>query len=170
LGSIGSRVSYFIINEKPPTPPPPPPFGSSTIDFSSLDQPTLDSIGSGWTEIKYLPGTATAWFPGNDNLLGYGGTEFLFTRGDFSGWLICDKFQAVGEFYNNSTPRTITKSSISATPYTAMWFNRSFALDPVISLRDSEISQGDGTVMYIENSHNTAISSISPSGMYVFIR
>jgi hypothetical protein len=82
---------------------------------------------------------------------------------------ICDKFQAVGESYNGAQ-RVITKSSISATQYTAKWFNRNFALDPVISLRDSEISQADRTVMYSENSHGSALSSISPSGMYVFIR
>jgi hypothetical protein len=122
----------------PPPPPPPPPFGSSTIDFSSLDQPTLDSIGSGWTEIKYLPGNATRWFPGNETW-DYTGTEFLFTRGDFSAWLICDKFQAVGEAYNG-IPRIITKSSISATEYTAIWFNRPIGLDPVISLQDSDTS------------------------------
>jgi hypothetical protein len=78
---------------QPPPPPPPTPFGSSTIDFSSLDQPTLDSIGSGWTEIKYLPGTATEWFPGNETWE-YTFTEFLFTRGDFSAWIICRVFIA----------------------------------------------------------------------------
>jgi hypothetical protein len=168
MTQIYSRVQVLEDNAPPP-PPPPTPFGSSIVDFSSLNQPTLDSIGSGWTEIKYLPGTATLWFPG-DETWNYTGTEFLFTRGDFSVWLMCDKFQAVGENYTN-TPRTITRSSISATPYTAIWFNRgTLALDPVISLRDSDISQGDGTVMYIENSHNAAISSIHPTGMYVFIR
>jgi hypothetical protein len=112
--------------------------------------------------------TATAWFPG-DETWEYTGTEFLFTRGDFSAWLICDKFQAVGEAYNG-LQRIITKSSISATQYTAKWFNRPIGLDPVISLRDSDTSQADGTVMYIESSHIAALGSISPSGMYVFIR
>jgi len=151
-----------------------PPFGDSGVNYTSLSQANRDAIGSGWKQIKYLPGTSTTWFPGNDNLLVYPGTEFLFTTGDFSRWLICDKFQAVGEFYNR-TPRTITKSSISATPYTAVWFNRQDVqyyghLDPVISLRDSEISQNEGTVMYTEDSHTAATSSIHSSGMYVFIR
>jgi hypothetical protein len=168
LNNSGNQEYLKITVTTPPPGPVPPPFGSSTIDFSSFDQPKLDSIGYGWREIKYLPGDATAWFPG-DETWDYTFTEFLFTRGDFSAWLICDKFQAVGEFYN-STPRIIRKSSTSATPYTAIWFNRSIALDPVISLQDSLISQSNGTVMYIENSHTAARSSISPSGMYVFIR
>ena len=150
-----------------------PPFGDSGVNYTSLSQANRDAIGSGWKQIKYLPGTSTKWFPGHETWE-YPGTEFLFTRGDFSAWLICDKFQAVGEFYNR-TPRTITKSSISATPYTAIWFNRQNVqhyghLDPVISLRDSEISQNEGTVMYIEDSHTAATSSIHSSGMYVFIR
>jgi hypothetical protein len=165
MTQIYTRVQVLEDN----APPPPTPFGSSAVDFSSLDKTTLDSIGSGWTQIKYLPGTATLWFPGNESW-NYTGTELLFTRGDFSVWLMCDKFQAVGENYTN-TPRTITRSSISSTPYTAIWFNRStLALDPVITLRDSDTSQGDGTVMYIENSHNAATNSIHPTGMYVFIR
>ena len=164
-GLILTIKGLFI---SPTIPSAPPPFGSSTIDYSSLDLPTLNSIGSGWMEIKYLPGTATTWFPG-DETWNYTGTEFLFTRGDFSAWLICDKFQAVGETYNG-TPRTITKSSISATPYTAIWFHRGYPLDPVISLEDYSISEGNDTIMYIEGSHTAARNSISPSGMYVFIQ
>jgi hypothetical protein len=56
--------------------------------------------------IKHLPGGSTTWFPGNDNLLGYGGTEFLFTTGDYSRWLICDQDQVNGEYYGEAT-RTI---------------------------------------------------------------
>jgi hypothetical protein len=156
-----------------------PPFGDSLINYTSLSQASRDSIGSGWTQIKYLPGTSTTWFPG-DETWEYAGTEFLFTRGDFSAWLICDKFQAVGEFYDG-TPRTITKSSISATPYTAVWFNRHYFLgtvwlrgmttiDPVISLEDFHTSETTGTIMYIEDSHTAAANSIHSSGMYVFIR
>ena len=162
------RNTLLPVIIKGPKIPPPPPFGSSTIDYSSLNQYTLDSIGSEWTEIKYLPGTATAWFPGNERW-NYTFTEFLFTRGDFSAWFICDKFQAVGEFFNG-TPRTITKSSISDTPYTAVWFNRGYLLDPVLSLEDYSISERNNTIMYIEDSHTAARNSISPSGMYVFIR
>jgi len=150
-----------------------PPFGDSLINYTSLSQASRDSIGSGWTQIKYLPGTSTTWFPGHETWE-YPGTEFLFTRGDFSAWLICDKFQAVGEFYNG-TPRTITKSSISATPYTAVWFNRQNVqhyghLDPVISLENYHTSETTGTIMYIEDSHTAAVNSIHSSGMYVFIR
>ena len=157
----------------PPPPPPPPPFGSSTIDYSSLNQYTLNSIGSGWTQIKYLPGTSDAWFPGNNNLLAYTGTEFLFTRGDFSAWLVCDKDQVNGEYYADD-PRTIKKSSISAVPYTARWYFRppgSYAdEDPWVSLEDIWVSIEAGTMMYGENRIMAFLDSIHPTGMYVFIR
>jgi hypothetical protein len=72
-----NQISASFLSSPPVVPPfMEPPFGSSTIDFSSLDQPTLDSIGSEWTEIKYLSGDATAWFPGNETWE-YTGTEFL---------------------------------------------------------------------------------------------
>jgi len=149
-----------------------PPFGTSLINYASLSRATLDSIGSGWTQIKYLPGTSTTWFPGTDNLEGFPGTEFLFTTGDFSRWLVCDQFQVNGEEYSNAL-RTITRSSISASPYQARWYHRSVRdapHDPYISLEDYSVSQTNGTMMYIENSIRTALNSIHPTGMYVFVR
>ena len=136
-------MSYY---EKDDTPRP---FGDSFIDYSSLSPAVLDSIGSGWIQIKYLVGNSNTWYTGNEDW-DYTFTEFLFTRGDFSAWFIRDKFQAV------------TKSSINETPYTEIWYNRGYLLDPVLSLRDSNISEVE---------HNKAARySISPSGVYVFIR
>ena len=155
------------------SPQPSPPFGDSLVDFSSLNKPMLYSIGSGWTQIKYLPGGSTRWFPGNNNLLSYTGTEFLFTTGNFSRWLICDKSQVNGEYYADA-PRIIKRSSISAVPYTARWYYRapgSFTdEDPWVSLEDIWDSITAGTMMYGENGIVAFIDSIHPTGMYVFTR
>lgn len=149
------------------------PFGDSTIDYSGLSQATLDSIGTGWTQIKYLAGGSSTWFPGNDNLLGYGGKEFLFTTGDFSRWLICDQYQVNGEYYSN-VGRIIKKSSISDTPYTsAGWYYRDPAVSPT-TLEDPWIVWGLSgsvyTMMYGEDSDANHTSGIHSSGMYVFTR
>jgi hypothetical protein len=142
------------------------PFGNSLVNYTSLSQATRDTIGSGWTQIKYLPGGSTTWFPGNDNLKNYGGTEFLFTTGDFSRWLIADQFQVNGEDYTNA-PRTIKRSSISASPYQAKWYNRTTGSpqDPHVSLEDYPIS-----MLYTEASSSANSIGIHPTGMYVFVR
>jgi hypothetical protein len=139
--------------------------------YATLNQSTKDSIGTGWTQIKYLPGDSTTWFPGDDNLLGYGGSEFLFTRGDFSAWLICEQKQVNLEYYDG-IGRTITKSSISPDPYTAIWYYRAAAAtsDPWVSLEDHSTSFANDTIMYAEASSQAATSSIHSSGMYVYIR
>lgn len=168
--AIGEWVLYTYYQ---PESVPPPPFGGSLIDYSSLDQLTLYLIGTGWTEIKYLPGDSTTWFPGNDNLLDYGGTEFLFTTGDFSRWMIMDQYQVNGETYSFGTPRIVKKSSISDVSYSsAIHENRNggggeTGEDPWVAF-----SYDDGTyiVMYGENANPYHTSSIHPSGMYVFVR
>jgi hypothetical protein len=147
----------------------PSPFGTSLIDYTSLSRATRDSIGSGWTQIKYLPGTSTSWFPGDDNLKNYGGTEFLFTTGDFSHWLIADQSQVNGEYYTNA-PRTITRSSLLNYPHTRLWYNRDDTLeDPLVSLEDHTVSVSNRTMMYGENNWG-GVNSIHSTGMYVFVR
>jgi hypothetical protein len=167
MTQIYSRVQVLEDN----APPPPPQFGSSTINVSGVSQSTLSAIGPGWTQIKFLSGTSNGWFPGNGNLNGNTGkTEFLFTSGDFSKWLICDISQAIGSFYSDS-PRFITKSSISSVEYTATWYNRESATeDPWISLENFFVSVGNDTVMFGENGIVAYQSSIHPTGMYVFVR
>ena len=149
---LPEKVELWVLAEK-----------TTTTPFKEL-------FGEGWTMIKHLPGGSTTWFPGNDNLLGYGGTEFLFTTGDYSRWLICDQDQVNGENYS-SEPRTIKRSSISETPYTAIWYNRgsSNPEDPYVSLEDYTVSLQNKTMMYGENSREAG-SLIDPSGMYVYIR
>jgi hypothetical protein len=138
--------------------------------YATLNQSTKDSIGTGWTQIKYLPGTSTTWFPENDHLLGYGGKEFLFTRGDFSAWLITRQEEVNGEYYT-STARWITKSSISNTPYQAIWYNRSIEpVEPTVGLKDHNTSVTDQTILYTEYGAKYYNNSIHPSGMYVFVR
>jgi hypothetical protein len=164
MTQIYSRVQVLEDNA-------PPQFGSSTINVSGVSQSTFSAIGSGWTQIKFLSGTSNGWFPGNGNLNGNTGkTEFLFTSGVFSKWLICDISQAIGSFYSDA-PRTITKSSISSVSYTATWYNRQSATeDPWISLENFFVSIGNDTVMFGENGIVAYQSSIHPTGMYVFVR
>jgi hypothetical protein len=172
--SVKTCKSPLVCNEysmKCANAPVLPPFGESLINYTSLSQASRDSIGSGWTQIKYLPGTSTTWFPGNDNLLVYPGTEFLFTTGDFSRWLICDQSAVNGDSNYSDEARTIKKSSISAVPYTAKWFYRLWvALDPWVSLEDHNVSIGKNTIMYGENNNTEHRASIHSSGMYVFVR
>jgi len=172
--SVKTCESPLVCNEysmKCANAPVTPPFGESLINYTSLSQAGRDAIGSGWTQIKYLPGTSTTWFPGNDNLLVYPGTEFLFTTGDFSRWLICDQSAVNGDSNYSDEARTIKKSSISAVPYTAKWYYRLWvALDPWVSLEDHNVSIGKNTIMYGENNTTEHRASIHSSGMYVFVR
>ena len=170
MTQVNSRVQ--VLEDNASSAPSTPQFSSSSISVAGVSQSTLSAIGSGWTQIKYLSGTSNSWFPGNGNLNGNTGkTEFLFTSGDFSKWLICDISQAIGSFYSDS-PRFITKSSISSVEYTATWYNRqSYAPeDPWISLENFFVSAENGTVMFGENSIVGYQDSIHPSGMYVFVR
>ena len=147
-----TKVELWVLAEK-----------KATTPFEEL-------FGEGWTMIKHLPGGSTSWFPGNDNLLGYEGTEFLFTTGDYSRWLICDQTEVNGGTYSG-TARTIKRSSISESSYTAIWYNRGSSKpeDPYISLEDHTVSLQNKTMMYGENSREAG-SLIDSSGMYVYIR
>jgi hypothetical protein len=171
--SVNTCESPLVCNEysmKCANAPVTPPFGDSSVNYTSLSQANRDSIGSGWKQIKYIPGTSATWFPGNDQLKGYGGTEFLFTTGDFSRWLICDQSVVNGRNYFNED-RTIKKSSISAVPYTAKWYYRHWdPIDPWVSLEDHEVSVVSNTLMYGENNTTGHSASIHSTGMYVFVR
>jgi len=133
-------------------------------------QAEIDVIGSGWTQIKYLPGGSTTWFPGNDRLAGYGGTKFLFVTGDFSRWLICEQSAVNGEYYTDKK-RSITKSSKYPSAYARRWQNRSTSnTDPWVSIEAYTYSADPPNIMYSEggNSDPKYLSSIHDSGMYVF--
>jgi hypothetical protein len=130
----------------------------------------------GWRIVRYLPSTSTTWYPINDNLAGttsvgtaydYSnwwtipfGTfdEMMFATFNMKYWLYVTKFQAIGTNYDNSA-RTIIKSSISNTSYTANWYNRSTAPeDPWIGLRThvtapaNNPEAGGDLPLYAENS------------------
>ena len=130
----------------------------------------------GWRIVRYLPPTYTTWYPINDNLAGttsvgtaydYSnwwtipfGTfdEMMFATFNMKYWLYVTKFQAIGTNYDNSA-RTIIKSSVSNTSYTANWYNRTTALeDPWIGLRGHATAPannpeaGGDLILYGENS------------------
>jgi hypothetical protein len=111
---------------------------------------------NGWRLVRFLPPTSGKWYKPNDNLAGtvtYGNPtdftsefslpfgkfdEFLFSTKGFNHWLHVSKDQAIGTNYN-ANARTIIKSSISSTPYNAVWYNRTdnnnAGEDPWIGLR-----------------------------------
>ena len=134
----------------------------------------------GWRIVRYLPSTSATWYPINDNLAGttsvgtaydYSnwwtipfGTfdEMMFATFNMKYWLYVTKFQAIGTNYDNSA-RTIIKSSISNTSYTANWYNRSTAPeDPWIGLRTHATNPannpeaGGDLILYGENSFATS--------------
>jgi len=108
----------------------------------------------GWRIVRFLPPTYSANYPINDDLVGstsvnsaYNYTnfwtipfgtfdEFVFATFNMKYWLQTTKVQAIGTNYSNSA-RTIIRSSISSTSYTANWYNRvDTPEDPQIGLRN----------------------------------
>ena len=151
----------------------------------------------GWRLVRFLPGTATAWHPVNDNLVGtttYGTAydytnafsvefgdfdEFMFSSIGLKHWLHTTRDQAVGQNYSNS-PRIIIQSSISKTSYTANWYNRSAnTVDPWIGLRSHTTAplgdpdnNGD-LILYGENSATLYLHVLdidADGGACVFVR
>jgi hypothetical protein len=151
----------------------------------------------GWRIVRFLPSTSTTWYPIDDNLTGttssgisYDYTnfwtipfgtfdEFVFATFNTNYWLQVTKFQAIGENYNNS-PRTIIKSSISNTSYTANWYNRAAtSYDPQIGLRNhrtatyGNVEGGGDLLLYVAGS--TALGTdasffIKDGGLCVLVR
>jgi hypothetical protein len=152
----------------------------------------------GWRLVRFLPPTATGWHPINDNLAGttaYGkaynntnawsipfGTydEFCFSTLGLRYWLYTTRNQAIGQAYDGAS-RTIIRSSISTTPYTAVWYNRTgFGEDPWIGLRNhaqaptSNPDAGGDLILYGENSFSSghwSLPAISvDGGICVWVR
>jgi hypothetical protein len=152
----------------------------------------------GWRLVRFLPPTATGWHPINDNLAGttvYGtaynntnawsilfGTydEFCFSTLGLRYWLYTTKNHAIGQAYDGAY-RTIIRSSISTTPYTAIWYNRTgFSEDPWIGLRNhglapaSNPDAGGDLILYSENSFSSghwSLPAISvDGGICVWVR
>ena len=143
-----------------------------------------------WRLVRHLP-PSDSWHPATDRLAGtetYGnpndnsapwsvtfGTfdEFLFATGDAKKWLVASKASVIGQNYSDAK-RNITKSSISAAPYSAVWYNRAGNTeDPWISLTDHVDAIYSGGLLYGEASFNATIytSTIRTSGgMKVLVR
>lgn len=161
-------------------------------NFTDTLQKAAEEVSGvkGWRLVRFLPGTATAWHPVNDNLVGtttYGTAydysnafsvefgefdEFMFSNGNMRNWLHATRDQVIGQTYDNAQ-RTIIKSSKSSVSYKARWYNRSNGHDPLITIEDWSVSSsGDKHgVLYIENSYNGHEEYFGNSGgMCVFVR
>ena len=160
---------------------------SFTYDKPIIEQKT--GVG-GWRLVRFLPPTATAWHPINDNLAGttsYGtaynntnawsipfGTfdEFCFGTLNLQYWMYITKTEAIGANYSGVN-RNIIKSSFSPTPYWAIQYYRSgVPEDPWISIRDHGSGQTDAQIVYGENSFagtQAALVSVD-GGMGVWVR
>ena len=147
-------------------------------------QAQLKTGVGGWRIVRYLPPTSTTWYPINDNLAGttssgilYSYTnywtvpfgtfdEFVFATFNMNYWLYCTKTTAYASY--NNTAANIIKSSFSATPYTASWYNRGAGSpeDPLILIHNSIYD-----VVYAENSSLNGKGFISiDGGMCVLVR
>ena len=150
----------------------------------------------GWRIVRFLPSTSTTWYPINDNLTGttssgisYDYTnfwtipfgtfdEFVFATFNTNYWLQVTKFQAIGENYTN-VARTIIKSSISNTSYTANWYNRVISYDPQFGLRNHRtapyvnVEGGGDLLLYVAGSTALGTDSatfIKDGGLCVLVR
>ena len=140
---------------------------------------------SGWRLVRFLPPTATAWHPVDDNLAGtttYGtaynytnawsipfGTfdEFCFGTLNLQYWMRITKTEAIGANYSGIS-RNIISSSFSSAPYTAIQYYRSgFPEDPWFSIRDHPTD-----IVYGENTTGGSYLSLVPvdGGMGVWVR
>ena len=152
----------------------------------------------GWRIVRFLPPTSTTMYPINDDLVGstsvgssYNYTnfwtipfgtfdEFVFATFNMKYWLQTTKVQAIGTYYSDS-PRTIIKSSISSTSYTANWYHRDGTPeDPQIGLRNhrmqpyGNVEGGGDLILY--NQYNPAFpTGVTPieainDGLCVLVR
>ena len=150
----------------------------------------------GWRIVRFLPPTSSTMYP-SDNLVGstsvgnaYNYTnfwtipfgtfdEFVFATFNMKYWLQTTKNQAIGTNYSNSA-RTIIRSSISSTSYTAIWYNRVDIEDPQIGLRDhrkepyGNVEGGGDLILYNEYNPNysvgTDLSLNIDGGLCVLVR
>ena len=136
----------------------------------------------GWRIVRFLPPNYSTMYPINDDLVGttsvnsaYNYTnfwtipfgtfdEFVFATFNMKYWLQTTKVQAIGTNYSNSA-RTIIRSSISSTPYTANWYNRvDTPEDPQIGLRNHRIApygnvEGGGDLV-LYNQYNSGYGAV----------
>ena len=137
-----------------------------TVYGTYSSNPQDNNIGSGWS-INF-----------ENAVPGY--NEFKFATGNEQVWLITTKAAIGGDAvsppdYYANVPRTILSSSDSSRPYTALWYNRSYAPeDPWISVGDHGTAVRDNKLLYGENTfgagwgHENILTS--HNGANVFIR
>ena len=151
----------------------------------------------GWRIVRFLPSTSTTWYPINDNLTGTTSSgisydyanfwtipfgtfdEFVFATFNTNYWLQVTRDQAIGTNYDNS-PRTILRSSISNTSYTANWYNRAAtSYDPQLGLRNhrtapyGNVEGGGDLLLYAAGSTALGTDSatfIKDGGLCVLVR
>ena len=156
---------------------PPPPKASKVTFFQ----------GYNWQLVRRVVGSA--WHPATDQLAGteaYGDacgptasctfstawsgskfTHYLFATGDLQHWLIAERCQAECTFYSDEgqNERTILKSSLSASPYRAVWLRRATQNeDPWISLTDHGPATFNAQVIYGEASYSVPSYTRLPQG------
>ncbi len=173
------------------------------LSAASLPNCLSSIVGGQWTLVRHVPeftnGTRL-FHPATDGLVGtasYGpqpGTEydsspwtipfstytfnnFLFITGNCQKWLLASKTSVGGDLtgvWYSGVARTITKSSINASSYLVVWYNRgagSAPEDPWVSLEDHSTSISDGTLMYGEASYGPIQNNslIGTNGLNVYV-
>ena len=185
---------YWRPTSRPTSTPTLAPTPTPTLQ-PSLSPTELWLEGGPWTLVRRVQPGST-WHPADDHCAGtsvYGTPstdptaattfsvyfanvdfdEFLFMTGDGSKWLVAQRDQVNGAYYDYAS-RTVEKSSLSPSPYTAGWYNRAGAAeDPWISLVDHGDATCTGQILYGGNNHGGChATSVLPAhnGANVFIR
>eukprot|EP01083_Nonionella_stella_P271277 919189_1 len=157
--------------------------------------PCMDIGGGNWTLVRHA---YNQWHPATDNLEGTdeygtyvndpqsmsswsipfnqylwpdGSTEFMFSNGDCSKWLITTHDQVM-TLQPDPVPISVTilSSYTSDTPYTAKWSNRQY--DPITYDEDPWISAGDHPtdLLYGEAANEHHLDQVLGAFLNVWIR
>lgn len=153
------------------------------------------TVFSRWRHVRHLPATATAWFSARDNLRGTyvtgspddpesewsvafaheNFTHYLFMSGDTRKWIVAERGEVNGEFYDYQLRNIERSSTHPGGAYKARWFNLEFtASHPMVALEDVSISTSEnGLVLYLEAGDDLP-RNVAPiagmGGVDVFIR
>ena len=136
----------------------------------------------------------TSWHPATDQLSGsesygtecaetasctfskrfdtYSFTQFKFSTGDGTKWLIATKDAVTGGYYSNAQ-RPIIASSASSSPSQARWYRRAGnSEDPWVSINDHGAAIAQGNIVYGEAGFgSTHASAVLPlhNGANVYV-
>ena len=148
-------------------------------------QAQLKTGVGGWRIVRFLPPNINRWYQGNyisnstftiptigapynytnEWAVPFGTfDEMVFGTLGMTYWLRCLKTSVLGTYDNAVRP--IISSSFSSTPYSAIWYNRSYGIDPVISIQNYPTQ-----VVYIEDNSPNDLSLLPlDGGMCVLVR